>query len=113
MPGTEWCYSHDPSEARARERRRNASKGGRSGGRGRGGSGELASIKLQLSEMVDMVLTGTVPTAPYAVANQILNTRLRAVELERKLKETEELEARVEDLERAAKHQKGGSKWVG
>jgi hypothetical protein len=36
-----------------------------------------------------------------AVANQLINTRLRAIELERRIKETEELEARLEDLEAA------------
>jgi hypothetical protein len=51
--------------------------------------------------MVDTVLAGVVPTAPYAVANQLLNTRLRAIEIERKAKETDELEARLADLEQA------------
>ena len=42
--------------------------------------------------------------------NQILNTRLRALEFERKIKETEELEERLEALERAAEKQRGGGK---
>lgn len=33
------------------------------------------------------------------VVNQILNTRARLIELERKIKETDELEARLEELE--------------
>ena len=109
MPGVEWCYSHDPSEARAEERRRNASRGGRTGGRGRG-RGEIVTIKELLSELTDRVLAGKLGTSPAAVANQLINTRLRAVELERKIKETEELEARIEELERATESQKGGSK---
>ena len=109
MPGVEWCYSHDPE--RAEQRRRNASKGGRSGGRGRG-SGEITALKAQLAEMVETVLSGVVSTAPYAVANQLINTRLRAIEIERKAKETDELEARLEELERAAGEQpKGGKRW--
>jgi hypothetical protein len=56
--------------------------------------------------MVDMVLTGMVPTAPYAVANQILNTQLRAIELERKIKEQDDLVERLEELENALEHQK-------
>lgn len=36
------------------------------------------------------------------MANQLINTRLRALELERKIKETGELEARIEELERDA-----------
>jgi hypothetical protein len=58
--------------------------------------------------MVDTVLTGAVSTAPYAVANQILNTRLRAIEIERKAKEADELEARLEQLEQG---QKGERRW--
>jgi len=42
------------------------------------------------------------------VANQLINTRLRAIELERKIKETDELEARIEALEQP---QQGGSRW--
>lgn len=106
MKGYDTCYGH--REDLAAERKRNASKGGRSGGRGRG-SGEIASIKAQLAEMVETVLTGAVSTAPYAVANQILNTQLRAVELERKVKETDELEARIEALE--ANREEGGKAW--
>jgi 5-enolpyruvylshikimate-3-phosphate synthase len=51
--------------------------------------------------MVDTVLSGVVSTAPYAVANQLINTRLRAIEVERKIKETDQLESRIEELERA------------
>lgn len=108
MKGYDTCYGHRPDLAD--ERKRNAAKGGRSGGRGRG-SGELMSIKTQLSEMVDMVLTGVVPTAPYAVANQLLNTQLRAIELERKVKETDELAARLEELEQDINRENGGRKW--
>jgi hypothetical protein len=62
--------------------------------------------------MVDTVLSGAVPTAPYAVANQLLNTRLRAIEIERKIKETDQLEGRIEELERAAGEQPmAGKRW--
>ena len=44
------------------------------------------------------------------VVNQILNTRARLIELERKVKETEELEARLDALERAAE-ERGGREW--
>lgn len=108
MPGAEWCWSHDP--ARADERRRNASRGGRSGGRGRGG-GEIAEIKAHLRDLTAEVLAGAMPTARYAVANQLINTRLRAVELERRVKETEELEARIEALEAVAGDERGGRRW--
>jgi methylphosphotriester-DNA--protein-cysteine methyltransferase len=45
---------------------------------------------------------------PAAVANQLINTRLRAIEQERKPRETEDLEARIEALERS---QEGGRRW--
>ena len=107
LPGAGWCYSHDPG--RAEERRRNASRGGKSGGGGRG-SGELAGIKALLSELTNRVLGGegveALETGRAAVANQLVNTRLRAVELERRIRETDELEERIEQLE-----QKGGERW--
>jgi len=62
--------------------------------------------------MVDTVLSGAVPTAPHAVGNQILNTLLRAIELERKIKETDDLANRLEALERAGEDTKGGKRWA-
>jgi len=100
-PPQSYCYQHDP--ARAGERSRNASRAARTKP-----SREITAIKAQLAQMVDTVLTGAVSTAPYAVANQILNTRLRAIEIERKAKEADELEARLEQLEQG---QKGERRW--
>jgi len=45
------------------------------------------------------VLAGDLETGRAAVANQLINTRLRALEQERKNKETEDLETRIEALE--------------
>jgi hypothetical protein len=42
-----------------------------------------------------------------AVVNQIINTRARLIELERKIKETEELEVRLEALEDVLKRRTG------
>jgi hypothetical protein len=50
-------------------------------------------------------------TGPAAVANQLINTRLRAIEQERKNRETQDLEARIEALERA--QERGGTRWRG
>ena len=98
LPGAKWCWSHDP--AHAQERRRNAAKGGRRGGKNRPGtSPELTEVKALLKVLVSGVLVGKVDRADAAVVNQLLNTRLRAVEVERKLLETQELEARLEALE--------------
>ena len=101
----EYCYSHDP--ARKEERRRNASKAARSKP-----SADLREIKTLLKDLIDRVLgkedTEALGTGPASVANQLINTRLRAVELERKAREVDELEARLEALEQATGNQKGG-----
>ena len=109
IDGSQWCYAHHPDHAD--ERRRHGSKGGKRGGRGRP-QGETHAIKAQLEDLTERVLAGDLPTGPVAVANQLINTRLRAVELERKVRETDELEARLEALE--AKIQpttKGARRW--
>ena len=109
IPDAEWCWSHHPDYEQARRRR--ASKGGKRGGRGRP-QVEVAEIKAQLQDLVDAVLEGEQETGRAAVANQLLNTRLRAVELERKVKETEELGQRVDELERRATiNQRKGRAW--
>jgi hypothetical protein len=91
-PGVEWCYGHDPR--RSEERRRNASRAGRASS-----NREIKELKDQLSRLYADVLAGRVPTAAGAVANQIINTRARLIEVERRIRETEELEARIEELE--------------
>ncbi len=96
-----YCYSHDP--ARAAERRRNASKAGKGSG-----STEIRDLKRQLQELTDDALAGRVERGVAAVCGQLLNVKLRAVELERKVKETDELEERIERLEQS---NKGGRRW--
>jgi hypothetical protein len=102
---SEYCVNHHPDYEDARRRRN--SKGGKRGGRGRPQL-ELSDIKSQLRDLAEDVLTGKQETGRAAVVNQLINTRLRAIELERKVKETEELDARIAALE-AAKSQPGGS----
>jgi hypothetical protein len=98
IEGSEWCYQHCPTYAE--KRKRNASKGGRRGGRGRPGpSGELHEVKAILKDLTNRVLMGELDKSIATVANLLLNSRLRAVELERKWKEIEELEGRLEALE--------------
>jgi hypothetical protein len=103
-PPQTYCWWHDP--ANADERRRAASKAGKSRP-----NRELASIKAQLQDLTRDVLAGDLETGRAAVSNQLINTRLRAIEQERKNRETEDLEARIESLERA--QEKGGSRWRG
>jgi hypothetical protein len=111
MRNSEWCINHHPDQADVRRRR--ASKGGKRGGRGRP-QRETEAIKTLLEDLTDRVLSGDLETGPAAVANQLINTRLRAIEQERKNKETEELAERVEELERhlsVNQRQKGRRAW--
>ena len=107
MRGSEWCINHHPDKADARRRR--ARKGGRTGGRGRPQT-ELQEIKTLLEELTDRVIcaedTRPLTAAAGAVAAQLINTRLRAIELGRKIKETEELEERIAALEESK-----GERW--
>ncbi len=111
MPDAEWCYSHHPDHAD--ERRRRASRGGKSGGRGRAGVSELKDVKAQLQDLTTDVLSGDLETGPAAVANQLINTRLRAIAEERKVREVEELERRIEALEQHERNRptKGARSW--
>jgi hypothetical protein len=95
-PGQSHCFAHDPD--RADERRRNAARGGRMKG-----SGEIADLKKLLANLAADVLDGKVERGTAAVVNQIVNTRARLLEVERKIKEAEELEARLEALEAVLK----------
>ena len=100
--GKDHCYSHDP--ARADERKRNASRGGRSKSAG----GELPDLKKQLRDLAADVLEAKVDKGAAAVVNQILNTIIRAVEQERKNLETGELAERLESLEEVLKGRRTG-----
>ena len=108
MPDAEWCYSHHPDYAE--ERRHRASRAGKTGGRGRPAT-ELKGIKALLEDLTEQVLSGEQPTGQAAVANQLINTRLSTIETERKIKETEDLEARIEALEQAPQGREGARSW--
>jgi hypothetical protein len=91
--GVQWCFNHDP--ARAEERKRNASRAGRSSG-----GGEVRDLKRRISKLVDDVLEGSVERGRAAVAIQGLNALRGALELERRVKEVDELEERLVEIER-------------
>jgi hypothetical protein len=99
-PSQTHCYQHDP--ARSSERRRNASKGGRSKG-----NPKLAKLDKQLEDLASDALEGKVERGVAAVVNQIINTRVRLLEVERKIKEQDELEERLAALEDVLKRRAG------
>ncbi len=90
-----FCHLHDP--ARAGERKRNASRAGRSRP-----AGELGEVRDLLKAVTTMILNGEIETAPAAVLNQVLNTRVRLIEVTRRVQEQEELLARLSELEERA-----------
>src|SRR5215204_5295817 len=92
----EYCYAHDP--AFAEDRKRAASKAARSPAKGRSNA-EIREIKGRLKELYAAVLDGRVERAAAAVANQIANTQLRAIEVERRIREQTDLERDMVDLE--------------
>jgi hypothetical protein len=76
-------------------------------GRARG-NGELADLKKQLKDLASDVLDARVDRGSAAVVNQILNTVIRAIEQERKMRELEEMAQRLEALEEVLKARKAG-----
>src|ERR671910_49487 len=93
------CWAHDPKNAE--RRRKGASRGGRAKA-----NRELPSIKALLEDLTERVLSGELETGRAAVANQLVNTRLRAIEQERKMRELEEMAERLEALEQVLKGRK-------
>src|SRR5215217_8712399 len=87
-----FCWAHDP--ANREKRSRMASKAARSKP-----NRELSSIKALLEDLTERVLSGELETGRAAVANQLINTRLRAIEQERKVRELEDVLVRIEVLE--------------
>ena len=92
----EYCYAHNPSYAE--NRKKAASKAARSPAKSRSTT-EIREIKGRLKDLYAAVLEGRAERAAAAVANQIANTQLRAIELERRVHEQDELEGRWGELE--------------
>ena len=93
---TEFCWAHSP--ANAAQRRRIAAKGGR--GKASSVTKELHAKLVELTERVE---DGSLLPYRGAVCAQLINTRIRLIELEKKIAEQQESEerlARIEALER-------------
>jgi hypothetical protein len=87
--------NHDPDKVEARRQR--ASKGGRRGGRGRP-QAELAEVKGILRALAEGVIENTTDRQDAAVVGQLLNTVIRAIGMEMKVREVEELAREIEEL---------------
>jgi hypothetical protein len=95
-PGSNYCWNHAPENAEARSRR------ARRGGKARGAY-EMAEVKREIRRVIDAVDTGETERGVGAVLFQGFNTLLKAVEVERKIREQEELTERLEALESVLK----------
>ena len=89
----QFCHLHDPS--RADERRRNASRAGRS----KPASREIGQIKADIKRVIDDVRDEQLDKGVGAVVGGLYNTLLRAIETERRIREQEEMEERLRILE--------------
>jgi hypothetical protein len=100
-----YCYSHD--ESRAGERRANASKAAKS----KAHTGELSEVKAQLRTLADDVVAGNIDKGRASVAAQVLGVFTRVVEVERKIREQDELLERLGALEQAIQSTGGRRAW--
>jgi len=89
------CWAHDPENAQ--KRRRGASRGGRAKA-----SRVTKALHELLSDLTEDVIAGELDTGRGAVANQLISTRIRLLEFERRVKEAEEFEERLAALEARA-----------
>jgi hypothetical protein len=95
------CWNHDDDFELAR--RRNARKGGTRGGRGRPnpGTADLHRLQSRFEALADNVLAGEVDRAEAAVAIQAWNGARACIAASAKLRELEDIEARLDALEGA------------
>jgi hypothetical protein len=111
IEGSEWCWNHDPAHKDAH--RRHGSRGGKRGGRGRPVA-ELAALRVENAEIRRRLLAdGDDKLSPgvAAVAIQSINTDIRAVATTLRAREQEEIEERIEELERVLQQRKDGNRW--
>jgi hypothetical protein len=81
----------------------------------RGGKAKASRVGKELHALLEAltkrVIDGNLETSRGAVANQLIGTRIRHFEYERRLKEVEEFEERIEALEQAQQEGGGRSRW--
>jgi hypothetical protein len=106
--GSQWCYVHHPDHVD--ERRRHGARGGKRGGRGRPVA-ELAALRIENADIRGRLLKGELQPGVAAVAIQSLNMDVRAVSAALKAREQEELEVRLEELERVLEQRKDSNRW--
>jgi hypothetical protein len=103
-PPQSYCWWHNP--ANADKRHKAAQKGGRA-------KASKVTKKLHelLEDLTQRVIDGKLETSRGAVANQLISTRIRLLEFERRAREQEELVGRLEELERLLEDRKEAGRW--
>ena len=96
-----YCWSHAPEYKAARKAR------ARRGGKARGAS-EMAEVKREIRRVIGAVDAGETERGVGAVLFQGFNTLLKAIEIERRIRDQEDLEGRLEALESVLKGRKAG-----
>ncbi len=105
MEGYEQCYNHRPDLAE--QRKRNARRGGKAGGRGRAGPGDIQQVRRELRAVLSGVLRGEIKPGVGSTLFTGFGVLLRALETERRFVELGELEDRI----RALEEQKEATRW--
>jgi hypothetical protein len=93
-----YCWSHAPENAAQRKAK------ARRGGKARGAS-EMAEVKREIRRVIEAVDCGQTERGVGAVLFQGFNVLLKAIETERRIREMEDIEARLEELEREMGHE--------
>jgi hypothetical protein len=96
-----FCWAHAPENAE--KRRRAASKAARAKG-----NKEVADLKVEIKTVIADLRAGDLDRNDAAVMIQGYRALKDFIALERQIKETDELEARIASLEQP---QEGGSRW--
>ncbi len=93
-----YCWNHAPEKVEARKQR--ASRGGKTGGNGRSsGLSETAEAKRWIKGLVGQLLKGEVERDVATACFMGLGTLARFIELERRIREQDEIEERLAALE--------------
>jgi len=87
-----YCWWHAPENSAKRQ------KAVARGGKGKAGRA-TKELHALLEDLTRRVIDGELETSRGAVANQLIGTRIRLFDYERRLKELEELETRLEAVE--------------
>src|SRR5215210_3895318 len=103
-PPQAYCWWHAPENSAKRQ------KAAARGGKGKAGRA-VKELHALLEDLTERVIGGKLETSRGAVANQLISTRIRLLEYERRLKEVEELEERIEALEQAQQQGGGSRRW--